>query len=295
MKDNYWDLLKDLQTSRSFRMLLGWIIGAQLFVFTGCMSSKTLVTCSDVVTRTHQQVVLKGKLEEKDWHLDDIRSQPVELQVLSSPEPMENKLPLQVISNRHGVFTFPLQTSQEGIYRIRARYRGSNRFETSEDEFTILALTPEKPVMILDVDGTLTQERWNFWRKENALYDAHTVQVVNELATRYAVVYLTARPRPLHRRTRRWLQEKGFPPGPVLVWSPRKIRWLDIEDYKQDVLKVLRQQGINLAVGIGDMEDDIEAYQKAGMKAILLGKEESGARSAYSWLEIETLLTPEKK
>jgi phosphatidate phosphatase PAH1 len=164
-----------------------------------------------------------------------------------------------------------------------------------EDEFTILALTPEKPVLILDVDGTLTQERWNFWQKENVPYDAHTVQVVNDLATRYAIVYLTARPRPLHRRTRRWLEEKGFPLGPVLVWSPRKIRWLDIEDYKQDVLNALRQQGINLAVGIGDMEDDIEAYRKAGMKAIILGKEESGAQPAYSWQEIENLLVSEKK
>jgi phosphoglycolate phosphatase-like HAD superfamily hydrolase len=101
----------------------------------------------------------------------------------------------------------------------------------------------------------------------------------------------------LHSRTRLWLEKKHFPKGPVLLWYPKRIKWLSAEEYKEDILDKLKDSGLNLAVGVGDSEGDIEAYHEADMKAIWLRKpherhddEEDDAIVVRSWSAIRESL-----
>ena len=183
----------------------------------------------------------------------------------------------------------------EGIYRFKVSYKGNKRFFPSSDELTVLAVDKEKPIIVVDIDGTLTRKGWRPWRKEPIVYDGFAVDVLNRLAKRYAIIYLSGRLLPMHGFTRKWLAKNGFPKGPIVMWWISSARWLSVRRYKSDILISIRRRiGANLVWGIGNTEDDIEAYRQAGLKAIILGKQADGAISVKSWYEIGKIISGQK-
>ncbi len=274
-----------------------YILVTSLMPLVGCMSSYTLISCEDAITLPQRTITLRAKLEEQDYHLDDIKNQPVKFKLISSPT-HERKLDDELyrskidFTDNDGWARVRVRFPVEGLYRFKVFYEGNERFYSSEDELTVLVVGRDRPVIVVDIDGTLTKRKtWYPWCKEPIPYDNYAAKVLRQLAEKYAIVYLSGRPLPLHKVTRKWLEKYGFPKGPVVLWWLSSPRWLTVKNYKVDTLDSLKQAGINLVWGIGNTEDDIEAYLKAGLKAIAINSEK--ARGAYrvdSWYEIGKIL-----
>jgi phosphatidate phosphatase APP1 len=267
---------------------------------TGCSRSRVLLAGEDMVVPPRSKVDIRAKLEERNLFLKDIEKTPIHFRLKSGQNGSTISLEEERMTGENGMASISLQMPEkEGLYKIDVFYDGNHRFESQNDEVRVLVIKTDKPVAILDIDHTLTSENWLRQPEEIDPYDKDTVRVVNELAKKYVIVYLSSRPRLMHRSTHHWLNNHGFPDGPILLWSPKKISWFEPEEYKKDILESLRKSGITLAVGIGNREADIEAYRETGMRAILLAKtdhdrneaEEEGGIAVSGWAEIETILS----
>jgi hypothetical protein len=92
----------------------------------------------------------------------------------------------------------------------------------------------------------------------------------------FQLLYVSARPRWLHTKTRKWLDGHRFPPGPILH-ADRFEACLKQTQYKQDMLAAFRDRFPNTLIGIGDKDADDQAYGANNMLALILGR----SRSSY--------------
>jgi phosphatidate phosphatase PAH1 len=126
---------------------------------------------------------------------------------------------------------------------------------------------PGTKVVLSDIDATLTTEDLELF---NQVTDETYVPRMKAAADRllqawsmkgYPVIYLTARPHVLRVETRRWLEDFGFPVGPVITSAtfvsdpaPYKTAWTRriVDDFQWDVV-----------AAYGNAETDIAAYANA--------------------------------
>ena len=126
--------------------------------------------------------------------------------------------------------------------------------------------------ILVFIDGTIcdTRPRHNligtpdFSRREEILKDiavAGSVECVRDLAEKYRIVYLGARPSSALADTEEWLAAIGFPQGPVYL-----ARW------QQERLELVRKLGkkFDFVAGIGDRWDDNELHLELGCMSIIL-------------------------
>lgn len=275
------------------RRLGGILIILCLIIGGGCSSSskRVILAGEDVITPPGKTAKVTTKMFRRSILLKDIEHQSIEFDLVSAPPKIPPRILYRGTTDKEGEAQAELLVPEEGFYEVRIKYPGNHKYQPQEDTMVILAIPPQKPVLVLDLDNTITDESWLHRKREPAPYDKDTVRVVQALSKKYAIVYLTARPKLLHRRSREWLRKYHFPEGPILLWYPQTLRDLSPTRYKRDELLDLRRQGINLAVGISNTKGDIKAYRKAGMEPIILGNKKSKrARTAQSWAEIETIL-----
>ncbi len=273
------------------KRLGGIILSLGLIFGTGCSETRVILAGEDVVSLPKKSVRVTTKLVRRSIFLKDIEHQPIEFELRSAPKKVKLSKIHHEITDGEGEASMELFLAEEGIYEVLVRYPGNHKYQPGEDTMTILAVPPTKPMIVFDLDNTLTKGNWFKAKPEPVPYDRDTVRVVGALAKKYAVMYLTARPKYLHHLTREWLKKWGFPEGPILLWYPETLRELSPTRYKRDELLALRREGINLAVGISNTKGDIKAYRKAGMEPIILGKKKvKGARMVSNWVEIEGVL-----
>ena len=70
-------------------------------------------------------------------------------------------------------------------------------------------------------------------------------------------------------KTRRWLADHAFPPGPVLTWDIDKYEFSATE-YKKERLDDLRDRFDHVTIGIGNAGSDHEAYRRRKLLTILI-------------------------
>lgn len=132
-----------------------------------------------------------------------------------------------------------------------------------------------KAVLVF-IDGTICSARHRhhlmgipeFYKREEMLKDAATlgsVQCVQELAQRYAIVYIGARPASTLSYTEEWLDNMGFPKGPVYLAPTQEERLALVKD--------LRHR-FDFVAGIGDRWDDNELHLEIGCLSIILKEHE---------------------
>jgi hypothetical protein len=275
-------------------------LGLAAAIPTGCSTSRVILTGEDVVSLPGRTVQVRARLEQRNIFLRDIDHQKVEFKLLRFPPGKAGAEPRLTpcagsMTDDEGEAVATLFLPRAGLYEVEVRYGGNHRFKPNEDRVIILAVDTGQPVVVLDVDNTLTNENWLHTHPEPGPYDKDTVRVVNAISRRYAIVYLSARPQPLHRWTRQWLAKYDFPEGPILLWYPEKLSWLRPVHYKRDELLEMARKGIHLAAGISNTKGDIKAYRRAGMEPIILGKKIWYADSVQHWSDIEPLLlSPER-
>ncbi|MBI4860269.1 MAG: hypothetical protein HY815_08400, partial [Candidatus Riflebacteria bacterium] len=106
------------------------------------------------------------------------------------------------------------------------------------------------------------------------------------------VLYVTGRARQLRKRTVSWLFRYGYPRGPIYFLNPTDFPTYDVVAFKKSVLVPLKKVFPGMQVGIGNDPDDVEAYQAAGLKSLLLvGKPIKGATCVPDWSKVEGVLS----
>lgn len=272
----------------------------QGLTITGCSNMRVLLAGEDVLAQPGETVEVKARLQQRNLPIfKDIEKVPIHFRLIASPPGAEVTLEEQKITDDEGAASVFLPVPREGTYKIEVLYSGSRQFESKDDVITILAVGPKKPVAVFDLDYTLTKHNWINQPKTIEPYDQDTVRVVNEISKKYAVVYLSGRPQPVHRASRRWLEMNGFPDGPILLWYPSKFRWLETNRYKKDILQSLHDKGFNLVLGVGDRKADAKIYNQVGMRAIVLNRNgvnfKNGTISpdmvqVLNWLELGSIV-----
>jgi hypothetical protein len=137
----------------------------------------------------------------------------------------------------------------------------------------IFSLEPEQTILVVDVDETLSVTDyksllWGIGRDDSAPLPG-ALETLVDLADNYHIVYLTARPRSLQQKTRRWLEVQGFPAGPVLA-APRLRDFLQQKRFKRRLLADKQNEWDNMLIGIGDKPTDARAYRQNDMLAIVV-------------------------
>jgi hypothetical protein len=129
-----------------------------------------------------------------------------------------------------------------------------------------------KKAVLVFIDGTICDTRHrrhligtsDFYKREEILKDAATpgsVLCLQEIAQKYAIVYIGARPNSTLLYTEEWLDSMGFPKGPVYLASTQEERLALVKD--------LRQR-FDFIAGIGDRWDDNELHLEIGCLSIIL-------------------------
>lgn len=143
--------------------------------------------------------------------------------------------------------------------------------DLSTTEVLIDIVKPGTPVIVTDVDGTLTtSENEEFSALlTGAIPDSNpsSPQAIGALAEKgYRVLYLTARPHFLVGRTREFVQVHSFPPG--LVHTSLALTGATgsaAAQYKTEELAALAARGLVPAWAFGNTTTDAEAYDNANI------------------------------
>jgi uncharacterized HAD superfamily protein len=126
--------------------------------------------------------------------------------------------------------------------------------------------------ILIFIDGTICDrsaqlhlmETPEFYEREAILADLPvpgSVLCLQELASKYKIVYMGARPASALRFTQEWLKCNGFPEGPVYLARIQKERLAIVKDLRGK---------FDFAAGIGDRWDDNELHLEIGCLSIIV-------------------------
>lgn len=186
-----------------------------------------------------------------------------------------------------------------GQLPVTAHFIGSNRHQPAEGSGRLFLWPEDSRLLVIDVDRSLADLPWYlvpFVAGEGVPARPGAATALNELARAYRVVYLTARPDWQYRRTRAWLRDRGFPPGPLLGPFPFGERRK--EGFVRQALVGLKEHFPQVQAAVVGRPADAEASRHHGLQTYLLrhGSWEGvpdGVRAVGSWRELrEGLAAP---
>lgn len=135
--------------------------------------------------------------------------------------------------------------------------------------------------VVFDIDGTLTT-------RVHAIRDTRegaAAAVAVYAAAGYRVIYLSARHPLFQWHIPGWLEQHGFPDGPVHVTESRDHR-KDHAAFKHGVLEEYRASGWEFIAAYGDSSTDFDAYADAGIetgRVFALKREGANACEPGAW------------
>jgi len=226
-------------------------------------------SAQDVVSVDGEPVALQGKFAYGPWSRD-LEGEVVEVFVHDGQRWLSVG---QAVSDRDGrtllVFE-PQSLVGPGHYWVAHVVVGDGTVV-----YSTLSWWPEGlPVVVFDIDGTLTTGDDELMRELiSGDYDPVSYPAAAELTRHYwdegyGVVYVTGRPYVLSERTRSWLKDGGFAPGPL--WLTQSLSAslpsaAGVAAYKTAVLAALQAQGLVLVAAYGNAMTDITAYEAVGI------------------------------
>lgn len=154
-------------------------------------------------------------------------------------------------------------------YRAEARLGN----ELLKMDGLVFAFPRDRTVIVCDIDETISMTHYRelvFDREDMAsrpLPDA--AATLNELAGRFGLVYLTARPGFLLEKTKRWLETNGFPRAAVIT-TPSLAQSIAVQGFKAQRIAHLRSTLGTVAIGIGNAATDSEAYAMQQLLTLII-------------------------
>jgi hypothetical protein len=134
---------------------------------------------------------------------------------------------------------------------------------------------PRRTVLAVDVDETISHTHYS--DLFIASIDRHSrpldgaSDALWKLSKHYEILYISARPRWLNEKTRKWLRANNFPPGAVANAIKFEAA-LHQRRYKQEMLVKWRERFPNILIGVGDKKADDKAYGANNMLTIIIDK-----------------------
>lgn len=184
-----------------------------------------------------------------------------------------------------GVYSAPVEISEEGRAKIKKEAR-------------LFVFKKDQKFIVTDIDGTISaaaEYLVPFISVDETKPVDGAVKALAELSKEYGIIYLTARDDALLNKTKRWLEVKGFPAGPVIC-RDIGLGEMSAEGFKQKALEQLKKTFDSIEYGIGDSHSDIAAYNAVGLKAIYISRKKKveGALNVISWEEIVRAIQGDK-
>ncbi len=173
-------------------------------------------------------------------------------------------------TDAEGIARIEQTFAEPGLYAVTATLDpaelGSADVPTST--LTVAVFAPDASLAVVDLDETVVGEGFDQVLLADPTPMPYSRPVLRELARRHQILYLTHRPDILVRRSRLWLQTKGFPPGP-LIGSTRAGLLEGSGAFKSAVIERL-QEHFAVEIGIGDKISDAQAYHEHGLQTFLV-------------------------
>ncbi len=233
----------------------------------GC--GQTLLTADDAVVRPDGNVNLRAYLERKTskFSRDSIENHVVRFKV-------NGRLVGEGKTDDDGLATFLYAIGEQTASSFAAETELDG--QTLRDERPIFRLKPGRIGIIVDIDGTVSKtDSWDVAVSKKSRKSRpidQSPRVVQKLAATYNVVFLTARPRFLLDKTRRWIREHGYPDAPLYI-APGLRKAMEPGQFKREAIAMARRHFPDLLIGIGDLETDAYAYGANGMLTLIVGQE----------------------
>jgi len=186
-----------------------------------------------------------------------------------------DKLVGQAKTDASGLAKMSWTPPKAGTYPLEARVAEVPKEEWKEmtqctpAPLLVAAWDKNDPMVVIDLDHTLVDSSFFRVLVGGARPMADSRDVTERLARQYRLVYLTHRPDLLTRKSKTWLSDNGYPPGPLLV-SELKQAFGDSGAFKTARLRDLRKAYPNVKAGIGDKYSDAQAYVDNDLTAVLI-------------------------
>lgn len=269
-----------------------WLLGACLLAVALVLVERLLVSpedqlsAEDLVALPGSRIRLIARVERYLIRFVDppVRGATVEF--------FEGEKPLgTTVTDDRGFASIEVDAGPAGRRRFRVQTR------RSEEALVVDVLPASAPILVLDIDHTITdistfQFAFTTNRNTRALPDA--IDVIRRLASRFSIIYLTARDRSFLGKTRGWFHMNNLPDGPVVL--RRRRFWSQVSlDHKLERLAELKRTH-RIVAGVGDLPSDAKAYLANGAAAYLMDPggqlpEMERAIKVRSWKELEERLT----
>lgn len=245
-----------------FQRFTAFVFLASCAAIAGCGSP--VITADDVVVAPGQAGQFVVSLDRQFGKASVVGA---EVEVLVNGKPVGTAT---TDSNGVAVVAAPVDGSASS-YVVRARAGN----EMAQGQGRIFNWNGGRTAVAIDVDDTISATDYGslFLTDIDSTSPPldHSPSAVRAMASHYDIVYLSARPRWLHEKTKVWLEQHGFPPGPILHAS-RFEACFHQERYKREMLNDFQRKFPNLLVGVGDKGVDDRAYGDNRMLGVILEK-----------------------
>ncbi len=177
-----------------------------------------------------------------------------------------------------------------GNYEFRLVVMG----DQTQARGSIWIVDPGTAFVLFDVDGTLTIGDQEIFQQVLLGQDPEMYDSADQVAWAYSnagyqPIYVTGRPYFLNLSTRNWLDEKGFPEGPVRTTDTVAQAMPTaggVQTYKRDYLDLIQSEaGVVIPYGYGNATTDICAYAQTGIspaQTYIIGPNGGGACDGYA-------------
>jgi len=257
-----------------------------LMALSGCSPPLLIVRNSVVGPDGH--TTIEGYVHRKPLFpfLNDIEGKTVEFLV-------NNKSIAQATTDKDGIAkaSAVLENNDQCIF-AEATVDGKMMRSSAQ----VFHWNPKKVILVIDIDNTIcySQASKVFGGRAPTLRPIEdSKETLVRLAERFHILYVTARPRRVLEESRTWLQENGYPSGPVLT-APGVMDNLHIAEQKQEDIMSIKKDWPTVLIGIGNKASDATAYGQCKMLSIIVRpqkEEDHGNHSIFmpSWLAIAKL------
>ena len=190
--------------------------------------------------------------------------------------------------------------NKPGKYILQVSLQDSEEGEEVIQRVRAFLWNPATPVVVVDMDVL------PLYDPDQSLKASRAIQNISKTAN---VVYFTRSPLPNQAPNHAMLKELGYPDGPILIWELRhwktgkigtivEMPTVYLDEHLVNQLPQLRKQFPLTKLGITTDPVAAEAFEKAGLKSLLIANENiagKGYMYRFSWDDLNNRIPPECK
>lgn len=253
------------------RRNVAWTLWPCLMLVAGCGAQPVLLgttgsavfSAMDVLATPREQVDLRAQLRSGDF----LRGSPGYAVRFYQGE----ELYRVAQTDEDGVAAVSFTPAKAGDYAFRAELvpAGMKEPPPPPAELAVYCRPGDVPMAVVDLDKTVVASGFHTVLLGNPEPMSHSQEVLARLARTHLILYLTHRPDLFTLKSRSWLKDNGYPPGPLLLSSISGFL-KGSGAFKSDMIVQLQERFTRMEIGIGDKISDAQAYRQRGMKAFLI-------------------------